>query len=189
MRKESSRSTGRTRAATTTCEPSERTTSSLSTFSAEASPAKISLGLETALASMAPAAACGRSTGVSFANYDRATRSWRTCQLSLQGGLEPYSETWPSSGSMRNGRVFSAAPWVRHTHDSECSLWPTPTASMDGRGFGIPLHENADRYRLSTVRRVHALIGEHGWRIHPRFTEALMGFPSEWTAIEPSETP
>lgn len=60
---------------------------------------------------------------------------------------------------------------------------------MDGRGFGIPLHENADRYRLSTVRRVHALIGEHGWRIHPRFTEALMGFPSEWTAIEPSETP
>jgi len=31
------------------------------------------------------------------------------------------------------------------------------------------------------------MVGEHGWRIHPNFTEALMGFPLEWTAIEQSE--
>ena len=60
---------------------------------------------------------------------------------------------------------------------------------MDGRGFGIPRHENTGRYKLSTVRRVHALVGEHGWRIHPNFTEALMGFPTGWTEITPSETP
>lgn len=45
------------------------------------------------------------------------------------------------------------------------------------------------RYKRSTVLRVHALVKEHGWRIHPNFTEALMGFPSGWSAIEGSETP
>jgi hypothetical protein len=60
---------------------------------------------------------------------------------------------------------------------------------MDGRGFGIPRHTRTGRYRQSTVLRVHALVGEHGWRIHPNFTEALMGFPTDWTEIEPSATP
>lgn len=59
---------------------------------------------------------------------------------------------------------------------------------MDGRGFGIPRHENTGRYKLSTVRRVHALVGEHGWRIHPHFTEALMGFPTDASAIALSGT-
>jgi hypothetical protein len=60
---------------------------------------------------------------------------------------------------------------------------------MDGRGFGIPLHENTGRYKVSTVKRVHELVIEHGWRIHPDFTEALMGFPAGWSEIEESETP
>jgi hypothetical protein len=60
---------------------------------------------------------------------------------------------------------------------------------MDGRGFGIPLHERSRRYKRATVSRVHALVHEHGWRIHPRFTEALMGFPMGHTEIEPSGTP
>lgn len=59
---------------------------------------------------------------------------------------------------------------------------------MDGRGFGIPRHDRSGRYKATTVSRVHALVGEHGWRIHPNFTEALMGFPLDWTAIEASET-
>jgi len=60
---------------------------------------------------------------------------------------------------------------------------------MDGRGFGIPLHVRTGRYKKSTVLRTRALVLEHGWRIHPRFTEALMGFPTGWTEITPSGTP
>ena len=60
---------------------------------------------------------------------------------------------------------------------------------MDGRGFGIPLHERSGRYKRATVLRVHALVKVHGWRIHPRFTEALMMFPDAWTEIEVSATP
>jgi hypothetical protein len=80
--------------------------------------------------------------------------------------------------------LYRRVPWALHTCDDECSLWPTPTASMDERGFGIPRHERTGRYKLSTVRRVHALVGDHGWRIHPNFTEALMGYPMDWTAIK-----
>jgi hypothetical protein len=39
----------------------------------------------------------------SFARFDPATSSWKTYQLSLLGGLEPFSETWPRWGLMRDG--------------------------------------------------------------------------------------
>jgi len=126
----------------------------------------------------------GRNLLASFAKYDPSLRSWRTSQRCLMETWETFSETFPKSGSMRNGTLYRRAPWAHHTCDSECSLWPTPTASMDGRGFGIPLHHNRrGRYKQSTVSRVRELVGSHGWRIHPNFTEALMGFPLDHTAI------
>lgn len=131
----------------------------------------------------------GQSMPGSFARYDHDTSSWRTSQRCLTGELLEFSETWPTAGMTQHGHAFRRAQWVRHTCDDECSLWPTPTASMDGRGFGIPSHERSGRYRLTTVRRVHALVSEHGWRIHPHFTEVLMGFPLGWTEIEDSATP
>ncbi len=129
----------------------------------------------------------GGSSQESFGRWDRASLSWKTSQLCLIGGLETFSERWPTAGTMRNGRVFQRAQWVQHTCDSECSLWPTPTASMDGRRFGIPMHDRSGRYKSSTVSRVQELVRENGWRIHPHFTEALMGLPLGWTAIEESE--
>ena len=130
----------------------------------------------------------GMSSPGSLANWDRGSSSWKTSQRCLIEGWQRFSEPFPTSGSMQNGQLYRRAPWAQHTCDGECSLWPTPTASMDGRGFGIPLHDKSGRYRRSTVTRVHALVREHGWRIHPRFTEALMGFPTGWTEIEASET-
>lgn len=154
----------------------------------EASPAKTSVGQAREMALAVNDPASGENTRGWLASYDPVTSSWRTSQRSLQGEWELLSETWPDSGMTRNGRLFLRAPWVRHTCDDECSLWPTPTASMDGRGFGIPLHNETGRYKASTVSRVHDLVFEHGWRIHPRFTEALMGYPTGWTEIAPMAT-
>lgn len=156
---------------------------------AEDSPARIFREPVTALGSLARDLLYGTSLQDSLASYDPTTQSWRTSQRCLIETWEPFLETWPASGMTRNGRLLPLAPLVLHTCDNECSLWPTPTASMDGRGFGIPRHERTGRYKKSTVKRVHALVGEHGWRIHPNFTEALMGFPTGWTEIAPSETP
>lgn len=163
-------------------------TESSSMRSLEDSPAKTSAMLVMALELRENDPGSGLSSRASLAHYDPEASSWRTSQRCLIGGWEPFSETFPESGMTRSGRLYPRAPWALHTCDDECSLWPTPTASMDGRGFGIPLHENTGRYKLSTVRRVHELVTEHGWRIHPNFTEALMGFPMDASAIAPSET-
>jgi len=136
------------------------------------------------------AAASGMNLRASFAWWDRDTCSWKTSQQSFLEDSMQFSEPWPIAGTMRNGLVSPRAQWVHHTCDEGCSLWPTPTASMDGRGFGIPLYaNNRGRYRESTVQRVRELVGQHGWKIHPNFTEALMGFPLEWSAIDPLEIP
>jgi hypothetical protein len=132
---------------------------------------------------------CGESTPVLLANFDQTSCSWKTSPRFSGEECQSFAEIWPESGTTRNGQLFLRAPWGRHTCDDECSLWPTPTASMDGRGFGIPMHNRTGRYRQAVVSRVQELVGSHGWRIHPNFTEALMGFPTDWSAIEDSETP
>ena len=45
----------------------------------------------------------GASLLGSLARFDRDSSSWKTAQLSLLGGLEPFSETWPRWGLMRDG--------------------------------------------------------------------------------------
>jgi len=154
-----------------------------------ASPAKISAMQDLERVWLEKEAAYSSNMPDLLASWDQTSLSWRTSQRCLIEGWEPFSERFPTSGTMQSGTLSPHAPWDSHICDAECSLWPTPTASMDGRGFGIPLHENTGRYKRSTVSRVHALVKEHGWRIHPRFTEALMGFPTGWSEIEPLETP
>ena len=151
--------------------------------------AKTSAGLDLVTELAASDLGCGENSRASLARYDHDSQSWKTSQRCLLEEWELYAETWPESGMTQSGQLFQRAQWVRHTCDDECSLWPTPTASMDGRGFGIPRHKKTGRYKRSTISRVHELINEHGWRIHPNFTEALMGYPMDHTAIEESETP
>ena len=170
---------------------SEKLAATISTgsmSSAGDSPVRTSASPATARALMASDLDYGASSIGWWAIYDPDSSSWRTSQRSLFVGSDAFLATWPAAGSMRNGRIYSRARWVQHTHDDDCSLWPTPTASMDGRGFGIPLHERSGRYKRSTVLRVQELVTSHGWRIHPNFTEALMGFPLGHSAIEPSAT-
>ena len=43
-----------------------------------------------------------------------------------------YSETWPDSGTMRNGCVFERLTSERPISESESSSWPTPRATSGG---------------------------------------------------------
>src|SRR5215471_5910575 len=178
-----SKNTGLRLNAMTTSLDSMAMISNLSILSAADSPARISVLPDTVADSTVNAADSGMILPGSFAWYDRASCSWKMWQLCFSGGLEIFSEPFPIAGSMRNGQLFPRAPWVLHICDNDCSLWPTPTASMDGRGFGIPLHDKSGRFRRSIVLRVQELVRKHGWRIHPNFTEALMNLPQDWTAI------
>lgn len=79
----------------------------------------------------------GRSSSPSFAMWDPASCSWKTCQGSLLavGGSETFSDRWPISGSMRNGSVSERPKSALRTSANGSGCWPTATAT-DARASG-----------------------------------------------------
>ena len=74
---------------------------------------------------------CGDKWRGSFAKWDQSTSLWRTHQCSFLGDLEPFSETYPQWGLMRNGELWEQKTLVQTTKGTESGLWLTPTV-MDG---------------------------------------------------------
>ena len=111
--------------------------SSESTSSAADSRARTSALPGAVRVSTASAADYGSSTPDSLASFDRATSSWRTSQLSLDGDSTAFSETLPRSGTMRNGTLYRLPPLVRLIAGiGSGSLLPTPCESNADRGGG-----------------------------------------------------
>ena len=75
----------------------------------------------------------GLSSREWFARFDLDSCLWRTSQLSLLGGLMPFSGRWPRSGTMRNGRAFRLPPLVPRISGTAFSYWPTPNVPNGGR--------------------------------------------------------
>ncbi len=98
----------------------------------------------------------GRSSSVSFAQYDPDTSLWKTFQGSLAGGWVTYSETWPRAGMMRNGIAYRRQQSVPRTCVTGSSSWPTvkrwPTplankiGGCSGKGFPPTLEQVVKRY-------------------------------------------
>lgn len=59
-----------------------------------------------------------------------------SCQSTLDGSLEKFSVTWPSSGMMLRGRCFELQTSERPTNGRGSSSWRTPAAS-DGEGGAL----------------------------------------------------
>lgn len=101
-----------------------------------------------------------------FARYSPDSYSWRTCQPSLFTDSQPYSETWPSSGSMRNGVCFRREQTEPHISDKGSSfLLPTLT-----------VHGNNNRKGL-TKKSGDGLQTALGGPMNPTWLEWFMGFP------------
>ncbi len=77
---------------------------------------------------------CGWKWLESSVKYDRPSRSWKTRQCSLLGDLEPFSETWPRWGTMRNGECWERLTWERRTNGNDAGLLPAPLASIGTHG-------------------------------------------------------
>jgi hypothetical protein len=85
-------------------------------------------------------AGCGEKWHASFTKYDPDLRLWKTHQCSLLGDLEPFLETWPQWGLMRNGECWEQRTLEQITNGTEFGFsvnispppptWPTPTAHM-----------------------------------------------------------
>lgn len=88
----------------------------------------------------------GPSSPESSAYYDPASSLWKTYQVCLVEEWETFSETWPPSGTMRNGKAYPRPPLVPRTSVIESSslrtpdggFWRTPYAGMGERGPKSP---------------------------------------------------
>jgi len=69
---------------------------------------------------------CGQKWLASFVKYDPDSSSWKTHQCSLLGDLEPFSETWPRWGLMRDGECWEQQMSGLRINETESGLWPTP---------------------------------------------------------------
>jgi DNA (cytosine-5)-methyltransferase 1 len=86
------------------------------------------------------AAGCGEKWRASFTKYDLDLRSWKTHQCSLVEDLEPFLETWPQWGLMRDGECWEQRTLEQTIRGIESGLLPdnvkffhTPnTTGLDG---------------------------------------------------------
>jgi DNA (cytosine-5)-methyltransferase 1 len=95
---------------------------------------------EKAQESTVSAQECGEKWHASFTKYDPDLRLWKTHQCSLLGDLEPFSQTWPQWGLMRDGECWEQRTLEQTTRGTESGLLPngvdsfhTPnTTGLDG---------------------------------------------------------
>jgi hypothetical protein len=60
------------------------------------------------------------------------TQLWESEQIDLfSAQQEPYSATWPTSGSMRSGRLYPQPPLEPPTDENDGSALPTPRGATD----------------------------------------------------------
>jgi hypothetical protein len=83
-----------------------------------------------------------------LATWNPARGVWEMNQQAICGHSEPYSQTWPRWGSMRNGEVFVLPTPAHPTAGSaSSSLLPTPVAD---NSRGLP-SESTDYQSLANV--------------------------------------
>jgi hypothetical protein len=83
---------------------------------------------------------CGEKWHGSFTKYSQDSRSWKTHQCSLLGDLEPFLETWPRWGLMRDGECWEQPTLEQTIRETGSGLSPngvdtfhTPnTTGLDG---------------------------------------------------------
>jgi len=75
-------------------------------------------------------ATCGHTPFAYWSNQERRWDSSRTClDFSARDTSEPFSETWPRRGSMRNGACWEQTMSVPRIEGSDCGYWPSATAT------------------------------------------------------------
>lgn len=157
-----------------------------STPSAADFPAKTSLWLDLAREYQDRAVDYGNITLELLAKFDLDTSSWKTSQLFLEEGWEPFSGPWPRSGTMRSGTAYQRPTLVPDNFGTEFGLWPTPNATAFKGGRSSPRRGVANPERNNWQDWCSLVLGQR-YPV-PETAEQVMGFPMGYTEISPSET-
>jgi len=133
---------------------------------------------------------CGEKWRGSFTKYDLSSRSWKTHQCSLLGDLEPFSETWPQWGLMRNGECWEQIPLGLVTIEKEFGYWPTPIAT-DWKATGKleTLKRQGDKNGAGHQNRPpYQYARKYNMKMPLAAQEILMKWPLGWTDLKPLAT-
>jgi hypothetical protein len=165
---------------------------------------------ERAQESTESAQECGEKWRASFTKFNPDSLSWKTHQCSLLGDLEPFLETWPQWGLMRDGECWEQRTLEQTIRGTESGLSPngvdtfhTPNCTgLDGGSnsrkalkkridqFPTPTCHNSKEgaYPAEFTRRTPTLATHAGGKLNPTWVEWLMGWPLGWTDLKPLET-
>ena len=114
-----------------------------------------------------------------FATWNPTRGVWETMQLDLSGQQAPYSETWPTSGTTRDGSAFPLPQSAHHIPGSAFSYSPgalfrTPLASDSARGGETLVQVKARRGTIALSHQVIDLVTRRGRQPSPEAAFALI---------------
>ena len=155
------------------------------TLYAADTPANPSPSPDTAAANTTPDT-YGRGFEKPLADYDPDTQSWKMFGDTFLSGDSPLLETLPPSGMTRNGVLYPRPPWEPLIGVTVSLSWPTAIASL---GQNSKWYLRPDGYRHNPWELPPGMEPLAGLPINPRWWEWMMGFPSDWTDLDGSETP
>ena len=144
----------------------------------------------------------GRTLSESFEKWDHQSRSWKTYRGFFPTTISAkFSEAWRNAGTMRNGMLYRRHPWALRTLGNDFGYLPTVMSGHHGLDGGARARKKLQL--LSTPSSVNGLRGGQGsdhfplkWGkpgnqeygfLNPVFVEWMMGWPTEWTALQPLE--
>jgi hypothetical protein len=154
-------------------------------------------------------ATCGPQPWTASARYDPDSRSWKTLQACLVPGIsEPSWEIWPKAGTTHAGAFYPQPKWERRIAETEFGLLPTPTdaskgggSSRSGKRIGeTPTLQGMARKGMWPTPRASDANGPQiqpgkqgglglnqtvGGQLNPTWVELLMGWPLDWTSLNP----
>ena len=110
-----------------------------------------------------------------------------SCQVSLAGTLEEYSETWPKQGIVSSGFAYQLQPLELGIKGTESGLLPT-LGAQEGRGASKKRYKGSKEYRGGKMVEGLRVGPECPQYLHPEFAEQAMGFPKGWTELKDAET-
>ena len=133
---------------------------------------------------------CGPQHSPPYAQYDPLTSCWKTCQLlfEIDSPLGESLVTFTASGSMRNGQLCERPTLALRPRVNGSTCWPTPRASIGGHGIAWTRAETGNHRSQLEDYVAWMWLRDGGLRVpglqlNPEWTDWLMGFPTNHTAL------